>query len=64
MTCIILYTTGMYYYISIIDLELYIFNFGYLSTGHLYLRHKGFEDPQIFSKPQGVHEQQVWVTKV
>jgi hypothetical protein len=64
MTCIVFYTTGVYYYFSKIGSETKIFNFGYVSTGHLYLRQQGFKDPQIFSKSQGVHEQQVWVTMV
>jgi hypothetical protein len=42
------YAAGMYWYLSEIISEIQIFNFGYLSSGPVYIRKLGCEDLWLF----------------
>jgi len=56
MQCIIMYATGMYSKLSKLSSDIYIFNFGYLSTGNCIYGSKDERINGYFSKPKGVRE--------
>jgi hypothetical protein len=57
MHCIVMYATGMYWYVSKIRSEIEIFNFGYISSGHYIHVSKDVRIRGYFSKPIRVREQ-------
>jgi len=55
MKCIVTYATGLYQCVSKISSEIWIFNFGYLSSGHYIYVSKDVGIHGYFLKPEGVH---------
>jgi hypothetical protein len=52
------YASGMYYFLPKINSEIYIFNFGYLTTGQYIYVSKGMRIRGYFSKLAGISEQE------
>jgi len=58
MQCIVTYAAGLYQHISKLSSEIWIFNFGYLSSGHFIYISKDVRIRGYFLKPGRVQKKE------